>query len=59
MHSRSELWVYFPLQELLASDADMRAVRLHMRVSISNYYSARVQHISLVRNDYVSWPAHL
>jgi len=39
MLSRSALWVYFPLQELLDSDADsdMRVVRLHTRrVSISN-----------------------
>jgi hypothetical protein len=39
MLSRSALWVYFPLQALLDSDADsdMRAVRLHTRrVSISN-----------------------
>jgi len=46
MHSRSELWVYFPLQELLANDADVRVVRLHMRVSIFNYYSSAVAHTS-------------
>jgi len=33
MHSRSASWVYFPLQELLASDMDMGVAR--MRVSIS------------------------
>jgi hypothetical protein len=31
MHSRSALWVYFPLQELLASDVDIGVMR--MRVS--------------------------
>jgi hypothetical protein len=33
MLSRSALWVYFPLQELLDSDvdSDMRVVRLHTR----------------------------
>lgn len=39
MLSRSALWVYFPLQELLVSDADsgVRVARLHTRrVSISN-----------------------
>ena len=60
MLSRSALWVYFPLQELLDSDAysDMGVVRLHTRrVSISNqllYYrrgSLAYYNISTCKDD--------
>ena len=49
MLSRSALWVYFPLQELLASDADIGVVRMR-RVSIHIHYhsttmAAHVLHI--------------
>ena len=33
MHSRSALWVYFPLQESPASDVDTRVMRVRVRVS--------------------------
>jgi len=48
MLSRSALWVYFPLQELLASDADIGVVRMR-RVSIHIHYHSTTMAAHVLR----------